>query len=410
MVEIDLEEFENFYKEKLDSLFIKKKKAVNKLINDMRDGLIEIKVCMDHFIEAGEGKIEDKALKSLHFFSDRIKKEIDDIEVPEGDIAFDKITELLNSVKKLFTSINEIARKSLPKFKKEVQAEIKELNYITRKLGKKQAILDEFLRKKYGDVRDAENILNKLPKLFSLRDNIENAKKDLELFEKELKERKDAQERMNSELLELEKDQLFVELEKKKDGLFKLRMDINEKLGFKKALKKLKFELEKNTIPSTNIDLEFLKGYLKDPINMLTKERKDLPSFSALLIQLRHILEDNKLNLKSDTKEKTIDQINIIFEEKSINDEIEKVKDLNSQIKEVEKKIEEAGLTSKLDDVKNQISLNTVKLEHTQNDLDRKNKDYVRYLSSIKEEREEFQKSVENVIQEEIKVNIKFSF
>ncbi len=232
----------------------------------------------------------------------------------------------------------------------------------------------------------------------------------MELFEKELKERKDAQERMNSELLELEKDQLFVELEKKKDGLFKLRMDINEKLGFKKALKKLKFELEKNTIPSTNIDLEFLKGYLKDPINMLTKERKDLPSFSALLIQLRHILEDNKLNLKSDTKEKTIDQINIIFEEKSINDEIEKVKDLNSQIKEVEKKIEEAGLTSKLDDVKNQISLNTVKLEHTQNDLDRKNKDYVRYLSSIKEEREEFQKSVENVIQEEIKVNIKFSF
>ena len=125
MVEIELEEFEEFYKEKLDDQFAKEKKAINKLVDDIRAGLIEIKVCMDHFLEAGEGKIESKALRSLHFFSDRIRKEIDEIEIPEEDITADKITQLLNSVKKLFTSINEIARKSLPKFQKEVQSEIK---------------------------------------------------------------------------------------------------------------------------------------------------------------------------------------------------------------------------------------------------------------------------------------------
>jgi predicted HTH domain antitoxin len=182
MVEIDIEEFESFYKERLDDQFAKQKKAVSKLVGDIRDGLVEIKVSMDHFIEAGEGKIEEKALRSLHFFSDRIRKEIDEIEVPEEDLTAELITQLLNSIKKLFTNINEIARKSLPKFQKEVQAEIKELNYITRKLGKKQATLEAFLRKKYGNVRDAEYLLDKLPKLFSLRDNIEHAKKDLDQF------------------------------------------------------------------------------------------------------------------------------------------------------------------------------------------------------------------------------------
>ena len=410
MVEIDIEEFESFYKERLDDQFAKQKKAVNKLVADIRDGLVEIKVSMDHFIDAGEGKIDEKALRSLHFFSDRIRKEIDEIEVPEEDITAKIIFQLLNSIKKLFTNINEIARKSLPKFQKEVQAEIKELNYITRKLGKKQATLDAFLRKKYSDVREAEYLLDKLPKLFSLRDNIEHAKKDLDQFERELKERKETEENLNKELLELEKNEFFIELDKKKNELFKLRMNINDKLGFKKALKKLRFELEKNTIPGINVDLEFLKKYLKDPIKMLIKERKDLPNFSALLIQLRHSLEENQINLKSDTKEKTIEQINLIFGEKTINDEIEEVKKLISQIKDVEKKIEQEGLASKLDEVKNQISLNTVKLEHIQADLDRKNKDYMRYLSSLKEEREEFQKAVEDTIQEELKLNIKFTF
>ena len=410
MVEIDIEEFESFYKERLDDQFAKQKKAVNKLVADIRDGLVEIKVSMDHFIDAGEGKIDEKALRSLHFFSDRIRKEIDEIEVPEEDITAEIIFQLLNSIKKLFTNINEIARKSLPKFQKEVQAEIKELNYITRKLGKKQATLDAFLRKKYSDVREAEYLLDKLPKLFSLRDNIEHAKKDLDQFERELKERKETEENLNKELLELEKNEFFIELDKKKNELFKLRMNINDKLGFKKALKKLRFELEKNTIPGINVDLEFLKKYLKDPIKMLIKERKDLPNFSALLIQLRHSLEENQINLKSDTKEKTIEQINLIFGEKTINDEIEEVKKLISQIKDVEKKIEQEGLASKLDEVKNQISLNTVKLEHIQADLDRKNKDYMRYLSSLKEEREEFQKAVEDTIQEELKLNIKFTF
>lgn len=411
MVEVALEEFEDFYKERLNSQFFKIKKVSKKLISDIRDSLIAIKVTMEHFQESAAQKIDDKALRSLKLFYERVKNSIDDIEIPEEeDITHSNLNDLTNSIKRLFNTINEIARKSLPKFQKHVQSEIKELNYVTRKLGKKQGILEQFLRKKYSDVKSAEDLLKKLPKFYSLKENIEHAKADLDNFENELKEKEEILNNLNSEVLKLEKNELFNDLENNNDELFQLRIKINEHLGFKKALKKLKFELEKDTIHITNIDLNYLRDFLKNPISSLIKESKDLPKFTSILVQLRHSLEENKLNLKSDTKEKTIEHINAIFDEKAFQESLEELKEIREKIKEIEKRIETAGLAQKLEDVKNQISINSVKLEHIQADLERRNKDYLRNLSALKQEREDFQNLIENVIQEPFKIKISFEF
>jgi len=410
MIEQNLEDFEDFYQERISSQFFKIRKVTKKSISDIRENLIEVKVCLDHFIDVGKEKIDQKAQRSLNFFSDRIRKEIDEIEIPEDQINYDTIMSLLNSVKKLFTSINEIARKSLPKFHKEVQTEIKELNYITRKLGKKQAVLDEIMRKKYSDVKDAEYLLKKLPKLFHLKENIEHAKVDLDEFEQELENRKKKQQEYNSQLLQLDKNELFKQLENEKDRLFQLQLRINDYIGFKKALKKLKFELDKETLHIPNIDLNYLKDFLKNPIKMLLSEQKDLPKFTSLMVKLRHILEENKLNLKSDTRDKSIEQINTIFNEKHLQTNIGKYLLIKNEIKGIEKKIQEAGLAEKMESLKNQISSNTIKLESLETNCNRKNKDYTRYLSALKNEREEFQNSVEEILNEKIKLNITFTF
>jgi len=410
MTEIVLEEFEDFYKEQLDSQFYKVKKAVKKQISDIRENLLEIKVCTDHFLEAGEGNVDEKALKSLHLFSDRIKKEIEEIEVPEEEITYDAMHDLLNSIKKLFTTINDIAKKSLPKFQKQVQAEIKELSYITRKLGNKQKVMDEFLRKKYTELKDAEYLLKKVPKLFTLKENIEHAKADLEQFEKELAEREKEQEELTLDLTGIEKNEFFKELEKAEEDLAQLRMKINNQFGFKKALKKLKFELEKDTMHIPNVNIYFLKDFLKNPINALVSESKDLPKFLALLVQLRHVLEENKLNLKTDVRDKTVQQINTIFDNKTIQEDIVNIKNQYIIIDEIKKKIDQEGLAVQREEVKSKISTNTVKLEHLEHDLDRKNKDYLRYLSALKNEREEIQNSVSKVINQDVKINITFSF
>jgi hypothetical protein len=408
-IEINLEDFEEFYNEKLNEKFNKKRKAAIKLIEDIRENLLDIKLCMKHFREVKD-RLNEKALRSLDFFCDRIKKEVDEIKIPEDHISYENINVLLKSLKQLFTSINDAAKKSLPKFQSEVQSEIKELNYLSRKLGKKQSILEQFLLKKYTDVKEAEDLSQKIPKFYTLISNIENAKQDLEKFEKEREEIKEELESLKKTLLKLENHGLFQKLKKNREHLFQLKLDINNELGFKKALRKLKVEVERDNIHLTNLDENYVKAFIKNPIRVLRKEGKDLTKFRGLLVQLRHVLEQNKLNLKSDKREKTIDQINKIFDDREIYENLEEYKELRNTIKKIRKKIESKGLDENLESVKSDISVYTQRLEHIESDIERKNRDYLKYLARLKKDREEFQNLVEKFIGEKVKLTIKFSF
>ncbi|MBY8983371.1 MAG: hypothetical protein KGD57_10500, partial [Candidatus Lokiarchaeota archaeon] len=135
-----------------------------------------------------------------------------------------------------------------------------------------------------------------------------------------------------------------------------------------------------------------------------------LNKFRTLLIQLRHILEENKLNLKTDKKEKTIEQINKIFDNKKIYEDLKELNEIREKINNIKMDIEKEGLDGKLDSIKNDISLFTQRLEHIENDISKRNKDYLRYLASLKKEREDFQKLIEDGIGEEFKLNITITF
>jgi len=103
-------------------------------------------------------------------------------------------------------------------------------------------------------------------------------------------------------------------------------------------------------------------------------------------------------------------QTKIGHKTRRLQENIEKYLKLKEDIKEIEAKINDAGLAEKLEELKNQISTNTVKLEHIQSDFERKNKDYIRYLEALKTEREEFQSLVEEILNQKVKINITFSF
>ena len=409
MVEVELENFEEYYKERLDEIFYKKKKTAQKLIEDIREGLLDIQKTMDHFMDI-EDELKKKPKRSLNFFTDKVKKEIDKVEIPEKEITYENLMALLKDLKKLFTEINDAAKKSLPKFKSKVQPEIKELNYHTRKLGKKQSVLEKFALKKYTEVKEAEELLDKLSKFYNLRNNIENAREDLDKLEEEKETTENKLEEQKEKLLSLEKHNLFQKKKEARDRAFKLKMKINGELGFKKALRKLKVEVERGNIHLTNITENYVRDFIKNPVRVLLKEEQDLTKFRGLLVQLRHVLEQKKLNLKSDKREKSIAQINKIFDEREIYDDIETYKELKSNIKKTKKKIKNKGLDDQLEEVKNEISVLTQRLEHINNDLESKNKDYLKYLAKLKRDRNRFQKTIEQVLDEEVKIAISFSF
>ena len=106
MVEVSLEEFEEFYNERLNDQFFKIRRAIKKIIETIRSNLIDIKVCMDHFMNSID-HVDRKSQRSLQLFYDRIKVYVDEIQIPEeNEITHDNLRELIISIKKLFTNIN----------------------------------------------------------------------------------------------------------------------------------------------------------------------------------------------------------------------------------------------------------------------------------------------------------------
>ncbi len=394
----------------MEEIFSKVKRKAQKLIDSIDDSLINLKKSIDR-MEKSEAKenLDEKANKSLSYFTERVKKDVNIIEIPE-DMTYEKLSTLLKEIKKLFELITDISRKTIPKFQRDFQAEIKDLHYYTRKLGQKGGILDKFLREKYKKIREAENLINKLPKLFALKNNIENAKNSINKIGNEKDDVEIQWESLKNEFLQFEDHALFKKQSDLNNDLFNLKIDINDNLKFKKALKKLRVEIERGNIKLRNISIDDIKDFLKDPIANLCKDSKDLRKLSDLLVQLRLTLESNELNLKTSKKETTIEQINQILSGNELKENIEKYKHLQEEISNLEKEINDIGLSKKITQLKEKIATASLKKDHLENDFKKKNDDYHLYLRKLKEERERFVKMVEDITDEKIKIAITFTF
>jgi len=394
----------------LEEIFSKVKRKAQKLTESIDQSLIDLKKSIDR-MEKSEAKenLDQKANKSLLYFTERVKKDINIIEIPE-DMTYEKLSTLLKEIKKLFELITDISKKTIPKFQRDFQAEIKDLHYYTRKLGQKGGILDKFLREKYKKIREAENLINKLPKLFALKNNIENAKNSINEIGNEKEDVTIQLESLKNELLKFEDHALFKKQSDLNNDLFNLKIDINDNLKFKKALKKLRVEVERGTIKLRNISIDDIKDFLKDPIVNLCKDSKDLRKLSILLVQLRITLESNELKLKTTKKESTIEHINQILSGNELKENIERYKHLQEEISNLEKEINDTGLSKNISQLKEKIASASLKKDHLENDFKKKNDDYLSYLKKLKEEREKFSKMVESITDERIKIAITFTF
>ncbi len=394
----------------MEDIFFKVKRKAQRMIEGIDEGLIDLRKSIER-MEKSEAKynLEQKAIKSLQYFTERIKKDINVIDIPE-EMTYENLSELLKATKKLFELINDISKKTIPKFQKDFQTEIKDLHYHTRKLGQKGGMLDKYLREKFKSVREAEHLLDRLPKLFALKNNIEHAKSSTNEIEKEKDDMAIQIESLEADLLKLEDNELFKKQSELNNTLFNLKIDLNDSLKFKKALKKLRVELERGNIKLRNVSLNDIKEFLKDPIASLCRDSKDLRKLSNLLVQLRLSLESDELNLKTSKKETTIKHINQILSGNKLKENIERFKQTQEEMGNLEKKIREIGLSKKLTQLKEKISTTSLKKEHLENDFKKKTEDYLSYLKKLKEEREKFSKLVKDKTDEKVKIAITFTF
>lgn len=405
MRELALVEVEQWYIDELEQVFFKEKKILKKNLEKLDKFLVNLNHAVSKIKEREQDvELEEKMQKYLDRFYLKVKDNLESIEIPDNP-QYNDVTDLLNDFKKLFTVIHDAGRKNIKYFSDHFKLELKEIDLITRKIGEQMGRIDDFLRKKYGTVKDAENTLKKIPKIMQIIDRIEKSKGVLDNFKNQKEELKTDLQNLEDKIIEIENNEIIIEKQKVEKQLLDLRMRFHDKLKFKKALKKLKRKLE-GSGSFKGITLEKLKKYISNPINTIVRDGENHPKLNIFLIQLRYLLESQGLQLKNEVRNKTLQNIEKIVSKGFLKEDIRKYIVLSAKNTEFLKKSEESKLTSQLKSIKEKVSIRTQELEHLNGDIKHKSNEYRGLLEKLKDEREILQRLIKNFVDQDVKIQI----
>ncbi|MHA1341997.1 MAG: hypothetical protein ACTSRZ_10185 [Promethearchaeota archaeon] len=411
MIEIQLEELEDWYIQQLNQVYSKYKKALKKFLVKLEQYIIELKNNLNIMHNRkDEVEIDEKSKVFVDRFYEKVKQHVESLVIPSDPTA-DEVYDMMDKIKRVFLDIGEVGRKNIPRIGELFKQEIVGIDMITRKISEQLAKIDAFLRKKYAHVREAERLIKRIPKLLNIIERISNAKSTIENLEKQKNQIVQELDELEKNLLNLEADPLFKKKKVLEERLVKLRMEFDDKIKFKKALKKLRKKIEKSGAYK-GLTASKVRNYLTDPLNNIATEGAEHKQLTDFLIQLRYLLEHNPefLQLKSEIRQKTIENINQIVENKVLVPMIEEYLKIKEELADIKKKLEKKNLDTQIESIKESISLKTQTSQHFENDLKNKQNEYRQLLEKLKQEREEIHQKIKEYIGQDVKINITLKY
>lgn len=414
MTEVKLDALEEYYLGLLEERFKREHKLLSKYFSKSAEEVAQAKNALNSWLkskpEENDDKLDEKSKKIMDRFIETVLDALDEIKIPtiHSSISYENCQKFNDGVKKVYITYNSQGKKSLRRFWKEYKLEIKEIDLHLRKLGGYSQKVGKFLLKNYQDGKEAESLIKKIPLLENDIERLGISKSKLDEMENSLASMDSDLKSMVRELERINEDPELQKLQKLEHDLDIAKRNFRESLKFKKAFKKMKKYLEKGTIALRDITESDLKPYIKDSVGTILGEGPKIPHLRQILIKTRIMLEDDKdyLQLKSDLKDRVIENINDIVSNNSLEEEIQAILDLEAKKEEIRKVLQNKGLETQRNELKEKIAIATVDYEHFENDVSRYRRDYKDLLSKVKEERETLQKSIKDETEEEVKITV----
>ncbi|MHA1776816.1 MAG: hypothetical protein DRO88_07400 [Promethearchaeia archaeon] len=414
MTEVNLAELEAWYLKQLQERFKREHKLLGKIYTKISEEVAQaknsLKAWRNHTPDSDGENLDEKTKKIMDRFIESVLNSLDELEIPtvHTSISYDACQKFNDGVKKVYMTYNAQGKKTMRRFYKEFKLEIKEIDLHLRKIGNYNQKINKFILKNYQDGKEAEQLIKRIPLLNNNIERLATTKKKLDELEDTFKSMKENLQRKEAELEQLNEDPDLQEFQKIEHELELLKRDFRENLKFSKAFKKMKKSLEKGTITLRDISEYDLKPYLKDPVSEILKEGPKIPHLRQLLIKTRILLEDERdyLQLKSDLKNRIIENINEIVSNNALEDDIRKILELMEKKEKIQNKMKSKGLESQRNDLKEKISIATLDLEHFENDVSRYRRDYSELLKKVKNDREELQNAIKVETDKDIKIKV----
>jgi hypothetical protein len=418
MKEVDLPELNEWYSAKIKNQFKKEHKILGQFMDQAQREIAETANALKGWSKPrGSGKkgeqiepLDENSQKILERFVERISTTLIEIKIPSKHIElnYDNLQDYIASIRNLYAIYNETGKKTVPKFQKQYNIELRELDMHLRKIGELTQKVDVFLRKNYQEGKNAEALMKKIPRLQSGIEKIVLTKSQLEETENQFTSMKEKLAEMESSLEKISQDPAIIQLETIENQERQKTLILDDELKFKKALKKLKNAMEKGKSVGRMINENTLRAYLKNPVETLILEGPSTPDLRDLLLKLRIILEDEEdpLELKGELKEKMIENINQIINKEILKPYIEEFRSMRDSKQKVQQEIAQKGLDAQRADIKEKLAQLTLDTEHFENDLNRRKREYREYIEKVSIDREELQRSVKELTDEEVKIRI----
>lgn len=404
--EIALDGLEKYLEDVLAEKFKKVRKVGKKMLEEIGQNL---RIVSDE-IEAMGKKVnpdkDDILNRSLARFVSAIQTELKKADVPttKDQIKHADLKKVFDFLSGFFNVYNETGKKFGPKLGEQFKAELKMIQASMIRVFKQNGDLDRFIRTKYGEAKDAEQLVEKIARIDEMIKKYQDDRKKID----ELSENIESMERefasLENELLEMEHDPLVSEEQRLYREENRLKQEIQLELSkIKKSTKKFEKALESGSIEPRYISKKDIKDYLKNLFENLIADGPEYPKLHAILENLSGSLED-EIQLKDDKKEKAQD---IIVAIKDKNMLMPLIKDYLGAIegrKETTKNIQKEGTAEKIATIKQKISDVTVQKTHAEADIAHEKENVVNSLNKMKALKEALEKDVQAVSKEKVSI------
>ncbi len=405
MVEIALEGLEKYLDDVLADKYKKVRRVGKKMIDEIGQNLRIVSDQIDGMGKKVNPEKDDILNRSLARFVSAIQTELKKSDIPTKEqVTYADLKKVFDFMSAFFNVYNETGKKFGPKIGEQFKAELKLIQASMIRVFKQNGELDRFIRVKYGEAKDAEELVEKIKRLDELIKKYQDDRK-------KIADLTTSTEKLKTDLISLEKDLLDLEhdpLVSEEQHLFReenrLKQEIQLELSkIKKSAKKFEKALEMGSIEPRYIGKKDIKDYLRNLFESLITDGPEYPKLHAILENLSGSLDD-EIQLKDDKKEKAQDIISEIKDKNSLTPLITGYLKAIDDKKEISKKIQGKGTAEKIAAAKQKISDVTTQKQHAEADLAHEKENVVNSLNKMKVQKESLEKDVQGVSKEKVTI------
>jgi hypothetical protein len=405
MVEIALEAFEKYLDEVLAGKYKKLRRVGKKMIDEVGQNLRIVSDEIDGMGKKVNPEKDDILNRSLARFVSAIQVELKKADIPKNEqITHADLKKVFDFLSGFFNVYNETGKKFGPKLGEQFKTELKMIQASMIRVFKQNGDLDRFIRTKYGEAKDAEELVEKVKRIDDLIEKYQDDRKKIAELSASIEKMKSELADQEKQLLELEHDPLVSEEQHLFREENRLKQEIQLELSkIKKSAKKFEKALEMGSIEPRYIAKKDIKDYLRNLFESLIADGPTYPKLHAILENLSGSLDD-EIQLKDDKKEKAQDVIIEIKDKNSLTPLITGYLKAIEARKDITKKIQGKGTSEKIAAIKQKISDISVQKSHADADLGHEKENVVNSLNKMKAQKESLEKDVQAVSKEKVTI------